>query len=242
MIKRRAVSEDERAHAAPQAIVVDESHNIVIAGPSRSLSPEASLEAKKRAHFRSASGGPPMTTSPPQRRPTVLRSFTAPLPTPPTKQHRSSSDEARAALGVDMPRLLLYNYFLRRIDNIQILSPNSVFAGKPEDFELLRLLASTHNDTRWWTVYVDDLACPQCVEELGRRKEDRNGYLARKERKKWARVVLRPRCWGWVIRKGGMRMHCGGGECRVFCEHRELDVNNVRCSLVSWGRTIYPYW
>jgi hypothetical protein len=40
--------------------------------------------------------------------------------------------------------------------------------------ELLRLLTATHEDTRWWTIKDEDLACGQCVEEM---RERTNGRL-----------------------------------------------------------------
>ncbi len=73
----------------------------------------------------------------------------------------------------NMNKLLLYNWFLLRMDNIKILSSVSDnLKGKGDDFGLLKLLAGTHEERRWWTILVDDLACPQCVEVLRPRRTD----------------------------------------------------------------------
>lgn len=67
----------------------------------------------------------------------------------------------------DLTRSMLYNWHLLRMDNIRILDPLwEGFRGSAHDYELLKLLAQTHEHQRWWLIVVDDFACPQCVEEL----------------------------------------------------------------------------
>jgi hypothetical protein len=67
----------------------------------------------------------------------------------------------------DLTRSMLYNWHLLRMDNIRILDPQwESFRGSAHDYELLKLLAQTHEHQRWWLIVVDDFACPQCVDEL----------------------------------------------------------------------------
>lgn len=67
----------------------------------------------------------------------------------------------------DVTRSMLYNWHLLRMDNIRILDPLwEGFRGSAHDYELLKLLAQTHEHQRWWLIVVDDFACPQCVEAL----------------------------------------------------------------------------
>ncbi|KFY22890.1 hypothetical protein V493_06245 [Pseudogymnoascus sp. VKM F-4281 (FW-2241)] len=67
----------------------------------------------------------------------------------------------------DLTRSMLYNWHLLRMDNIRILDPLwESFRGSAHDYELLKLLAQTHEHQRWWLIAVDDFACPQCVESL----------------------------------------------------------------------------
>ena len=67
----------------------------------------------------------------------------------------------------DLTRSMLYNWHLLRMDNIRILDPLwEGFRGSSHDYELLKLLAQTHEHQRWWLIVVDDFACPQCVETL----------------------------------------------------------------------------
>jgi hypothetical protein len=67
----------------------------------------------------------------------------------------------------DLTRSMLYNWHLLRMDNIRILDPQwESFRGSAHNYELLKLLAQTHEHQRWWLIVVDDFACPQCVDEL----------------------------------------------------------------------------
>lgn len=79
----------------------------------------------------------------------------------------TSGSETLDCLRGNMNHLLLYNWFLLRMDNIRILSSQSqTFNGRDDDFALLRLLAQSHANRRWWTIDVEDIACEECVEEL----------------------------------------------------------------------------
>lgn len=165
----------------------------------------------------------------PPARPTIGRSFTAPLPIANHSKERqsSSSDHGRVFPETDIPRLLLYNWFLLRMDNIKILSQND---GVGEDFGLLKLLANTHENRRWWTIMVDDLACPQCVEVLRRRKAaSKARYMPKVPGATWvsnARRLAQKR----QFKKCSKNVHCDGGQCKVVCEHRDPKANNVSCA------------
>lgn len=219
VIERRAVSEDGRTCEAPIKILEDET-----ATPPPGLLVSKLFKGKKPAL--------PTKAVAANSRPTMARSFTTPLPTSALKKESRSSDEARIFPETDSPRLLLYNWFLLRMDNIKILSSlNDTFNGHGDDFGLLKLLASTHEDRRWWTIMVDDLACPQCVEVLKARRTDAKvRYLATRPKAKWAdgaQKILRPRyLCGWIT-KCSRTVHCDGGQCRVICEHRHPKANNV---------------
>lgn len=159
-------------------------------------------------------------------RPTIGRSFTAPLPLANhnKERHSSSSDPGRVFPETDIPRLLLYNWFLLRMDNIKILSQND---GIGEDFGLLKLLANTHEDRRWWTIMVDDLACPQCVEVLRKRRTNSKArYMPKIPGATWvdnAQRLAQKR----QFKKCSKNVHCDGGQCKIVCEHRDPKANNV---------------
>ncbi|KFY25351.1 hypothetical protein V491_01790 [Pseudogymnoascus sp. VKM F-3775] len=83
-------------------------------------------------------------------------------------QHMQGEFSLESCGRPDLTRSMLYNWHLLRMDNIRILGPLwEGFGGSPHDYELLRLLAQTHEYQRWWLIVVDDFACPQCVETLG---------------------------------------------------------------------------
>lgn len=221
VVQRRAVSLDERTHThtASTTLLRDDT-----------ATPEGTLFRPKLSKGKEPAL--PSEATPIKRARTIVRSFTAPLPAPATQTQRTSSDEARAFLKTDMPRALLINWFLQRIDNIKILSPASdTFSGKGDDFELLRLLASTHQDKRWWIIMVDDLACPQCVEMMRARRADKEvRYLARHPRKKMGdeqQKNVRPSFWSRLMAKASRAVHGGDGRRKVVCEHRHPDANNV---------------
>lgn len=168
-------------------------------------------------------------------RPSMGRSFTAPLPfaNHSKERHSSSSDHGRVFPEANIPRLHLYNWFLLRMDNIKILSSNGKFSGLSEDFGLLKLLANTHEDRRWWTIMVDDLACPQCVELLRKRKRDSKArYMPKIPGATWvdnAQRLARKR----QFKKCSKNVHCDGGQCKVVCEHRDPKSNNVQLTLLT---------
>ena len=83
-------------------------------------------------------------------------------------QHMKGEFSLESCGRPDLTRSMLYNWHLLRMDNIRILDPLwEGFGGFPHDYELLRILAQTHEYQRWWLIVVDDFACPQCVETLG---------------------------------------------------------------------------
>lgn len=127
----------------------------------------------------------------------------------------TSGSETLDCLRGNMSHLLLYNWFLLRMDNIRILSShNQTFNGKDDDFALLRLLAQSNADRRWWTIEVDDIACRECVGLLrARRAEIKNIGCQRY----WRRYML----------KHSNNVHCNGGICSITCDHRCKTDNEV---------------
>lgn len=69
--------------------------------------------------------------------------------------------------------LILYNWYMLKTDKAQTVhSISAGMRGSAEDFNLLKLLAGTHEDRRGWSMLIDDLACPQCVKHLREQKAD----------------------------------------------------------------------
>lgn len=82
-------------------------------------------------------------------------------------RHVQGGSSVESCIRPDVTRSMLYNWHLLRMDNIRILDPLwEGFRGSAQDYELLKLLAQTHEHQRWWLIVVDDFACPQCVEAL----------------------------------------------------------------------------
>lgn len=79
-------------------------------------------------------------------------------------REESSGDEFS---GLNVKRSLLYNWYMLRMGNIKIMGSTTQSSnGSLHDFDLLRLMTQTYEDKRWWTILIDDLACPQCVAAL----------------------------------------------------------------------------
>ncbi|OAF56443.2 hypothetical protein VC83_06816 [Pseudogymnoascus destructans] len=113
----------------------------------------------------------------------------------------------------NLTRSMLYNWHLLRMDNIRILDPLwEGFRGSAHDYELLKLLAQTHEHQRWWLIVVDDFACPQCVDEL---------RLQRMHPRSLGKAInsLKSRCT--------RHSHCDGGRCKVICTHTHGECNKV---------------
>ncbi|KFZ03008.1 hypothetical protein V502_11315 [Pseudogymnoascus sp. VKM F-4520 (FW-2644)] len=122
----------------------------------------------------------------------------------------------------DVTRSMLYNWHLLRMDNIRILDPLwEGIRGSAHDYELLKLLAQTHEHQRWWLIVVDDFACPQCVEAL--RLQRMHPRSLRKAIKS-----LKSRCT--------RHAHCDGGRCKVICTHTHRDCNKVTQFFSKLGR------
>ncbi|OBT68532.1 hypothetical protein VE03_01676 [Pseudogymnoascus sp. 23342-1-I1] len=122
----------------------------------------------------------------------------------------------------DLTRSMLYNWHLLRMDNIRILDPLwEGFRGSAHDYELLKLLAQTHEHQRWWLIVVDDFACPQCVQTLRLQR-------------------MHPRSLGKAIKsltsKCTRHAHCDGGRCKVICTHTHRDCNKVTQFFSRLGR------
>jgi hypothetical protein len=99
------------------------------------------------------------------------------------EKRRAARDSSHDSFGqTNVNRLTLYNWYMLRMDNTKILpSIDQSVSGLSEDFDLLRLLAGTHEDRRWWTMLIDDLACPQCVATLRAQRADAKVSIAESE-------------------------------------------------------------
>jgi hypothetical protein len=81
---------------------------------------------------------------------------------------------------LDLPktsRAKLYNYHISRVQKLRVLcDQGKVMTDLPvhseEDYALLKALTRTNWGSRWWTIMVDDLKCPECVSLLKARRRD----------------------------------------------------------------------
>jgi hypothetical protein len=74
-------------------------------------------------------------------------------------------------------RARLYNYYITRVQKLRVLcDQGKVMTDLPvhseEDYALLRALTRTNGGSRWWTIMIDDLKCPECVSLLKARRKD----------------------------------------------------------------------
>jgi hypothetical protein len=92
------------------------------------------------------------------------------------EKRRVARDSSHDSFGqTNVNRLILYNWYMLRMDHTKIMG------GLSQDFDLLRLLAGTHEARRWWTILIDDLACPQCVATLRAKRADAQVSIAESE-------------------------------------------------------------
>ncbi|KFX94047.1 hypothetical protein V490_04544 [Pseudogymnoascus sp. VKM F-3557] len=122
----------------------------------------------------------------------------------------------------DATRSMLYNWHVLRMDSIRILDPLwEGFRGSTQDYELLKLLAQTHEYQRWWLIVVDDFACPQCVETL---------RLQRAHPRTFRRAIKS------LKSKYARHAYCDCGRCKVMCTHTHHDSNKVTQFFSKLGR------
>jgi len=81
---------------------------------------------------------------------------------------------------LDLPktsRATLYNYYFSRVRKLRVLCDQGkvktdLSVHSEEDYALLKVITRTNWGSRWWTVMVDDLKCPECVSLLKARRRD----------------------------------------------------------------------
>ena len=74
-------------------------------------------------------------------------------------------------------RARLYHYYISRVRKLRVLcDQGKVMTDLPvhseEDYALLKTLTRTNWSSRWWTIMIDDLKCPECVALLKARRKD----------------------------------------------------------------------
>jgi hypothetical protein len=94
----------------------------------------------------------------------------------PVKTQLTANNVMDSALEQEKQKVFIYNWYMLRFDNIHILQSqkpdeNDISARCAEDFNLLQLLAQTYENQRWWTILIDDIACPECVTYLRYERE-----------------------------------------------------------------------
>jgi hypothetical protein len=74
-------------------------------------------------------------------------------------------------------RARLYQYYISSVWKLRVLcDQGKVMTDLPihseEDYALLKMLTRTNWGSRWWTIMIDDLKCPECVTLLKARRKD----------------------------------------------------------------------
>lgn len=155
----------------------EERQHSSIASPMTGLSDPVQTEIPTKSHSRALKiiGHRDKSLTPTGEDPkkgVAISSDARELPASLNVQNREAQlDQGSSSIGSggrhDPTRSMLYNWHILRMDNIRILDPLwEGFRGSSHDYELLKLLAQTHEYQRWWLIVVDDFACPECVESL----------------------------------------------------------------------------
>ena len=123
--------------------------------------------------------------------------------------------------ALDLPRVQrarLYEYYICRVQKLRVLCDEAHdMRDLPtlceEDYALLRTITRTNWNSRWWTIMIDDLICPECVLILRARCADPKSKYTRT----WLRIKSK-------IRRVCL---CRDNSHDFVCDHTRPNMNKV---------------
>jgi hypothetical protein len=112
----------------------------------------------------------------------------------------------------------IYQYYICRAWKLKVLCDQGkemtdLPVHSKEDYGLLRTLTRTNWNSKWWTIMIEDLICPECVSLLKARRKDPKS----KCQKTWLRIKSK-------IRRVCL---CGNNSHGLVSHHTRTDMNKV---------------